>query len=75
MQTTLEIRKKAIADSPRNALKRKNKVDQRGTSGLRMKKELKTTSVKAQKMIRGKVEPFAMLTVVQVVPMVVQVAI
>jgi len=49
MQTTLEIRKKAIANSPRNALKRKNKVEQRGTLGLGMKKELKTTSVKAQK--------------------------
>jgi hypothetical protein len=39
-----------------------------------MKKEHGGTKVRAQKMMRGRVEPFATPTMVQVVPIVVQVA-
>jgi hypothetical protein len=39
MQITLENRKKAATNSPRSAFKRKNKVEKRGSSSLRMKKE------------------------------------
>jgi hypothetical protein len=38
MQTTLENRKKATIDSPRSAFKKKNKVEEGGVSGSRMKK-------------------------------------
>ncbi len=35
----LENRKKAVANSPKSALKRKNKVEKGGASGLGMKRE------------------------------------
>ncbi len=66
MQTTLENRKKATKDSPINALERKNKVEDEGALGSRMKKEHENIGLKAQKMMRGKVEPYAIM--VRVVP-------
>ncbi len=39
MWITLDNRKKATTKSPRNVLKRKNKVEEGGTSNLRVKKE------------------------------------
>jgi len=42
MKITLENRKEATTNSPRSALKRKNKVEGGGTSSLRMKREYKT---------------------------------
>jgi hypothetical protein len=64
MQTTLKNRKKAATDSPRSALKRKNKVEEGGTLGSKVKKEHESTNVRAQKMIRGKMEPFTVPIVV-----------
>jgi hypothetical protein len=37
MQTTLKNKKKVVADSPKSALKRKNKVEEGGASGSREK--------------------------------------
>ncbi len=39
MWITLDNRKKAATKSPRNVLKEKNKVEEGGTSNLRVKKE------------------------------------
>jgi hypothetical protein len=39
MQTTLENKKKATTNSPRSAPKRKNKVEERGASCSKVKKE------------------------------------
>jgi hypothetical protein len=39
MWTTLENGKKVAANSPRSAFKKKNKVEEGGTLGLRMKRE------------------------------------
>jgi hypothetical protein len=47
MQTTLENKNKVVADSPRSALKRKNKVEEKGASCLRVKKEQESTNVRA----------------------------
>jgi hypothetical protein len=46
MQTTLENRKKAVTDSPRSVVKRKNRIEG-GALGLRMKRELENTNLKA----------------------------
>ncbi len=68
MQTTLENRKKVVTDFPRNALKRKNKVEERGASSSGMKRE---HDLRAQKMMKGKVEPSIMPTMVRAVSTVV----
>jgi len=39
MKTTLENRKKAVVDSSRSALKRKNIIEEGRASGSRMKRE------------------------------------
>jgi len=39
MQTTLKNKKKATVDSPISVFKRKNKVEERGASSSRVKKE------------------------------------
>jgi hypothetical protein len=64
----------ATTDSPKSALKRKNKVEERGASSLKVKREQESTDVIAQKMMRGKREPSIMLTVVWAMLIVVQVA-
>ncbi len=74
MQTTLENRKKATKDSPINAFERKNKVENEGALGSGMKKEHENIDLRAQKMMRGKVEPYAMPIMVRVVPTMVQIA-
>jgi chemotaxis regulatin CheY-phosphate phosphatase CheZ len=66
MQTTLENKKKATTNSPRSVHKRKNKVEEGKALGSRMKKEHENTKPKAQKMMRGKVEPSIMPLVVHV---------
>ncbi len=73
MQTTPENRKKAATYSLRNALKLKNKVEEGGTSCSRMKREQENTNLRAKKMMRGRIEPYAVPTMVRVVPLVVQV--
>jgi hypothetical protein len=56
MQTTFENKKKAATNFPRSVLRNKNKVKERGASSLGMKKEQESTNVRAQKMMKGKVE-------------------
>jgi hypothetical protein len=65
MQTSLENRKKAITDFPRIVLKMNNKVEEGGASGSRVKREQENTNLRAQKMMRGKVEPLGVPTVVR----------
>jgi hypothetical protein len=72
MQTTLENKKKAVIDSPRIVFKRNNKVEEGRASCSRVNKEKDITYVRAQKMMRGNVEPFAMLIVVRAMLIVVQ---
>ncbi len=66
MQTTLENIKKVVVDSPSSVFQRKNKVEEGRASSSRVKKEQENTDVRAQKMMRGRVEPFVVPTVVQV---------
>jgi hypothetical protein len=49
MQTTLENKKKVVADFPRNVLKRKNEVEEGGASSLGVKREHESTNVKDRK--------------------------
>jgi hypothetical protein len=44
MHATLENRRKATTKSPRSALKRKNKVEESGALGSRIKKDHRSTS-------------------------------
>jgi hypothetical protein len=46
MQTTLEDRKKVAVDSPRNVLKKKNRVEG-GVLGSKMSREQESTNLKA----------------------------
>jgi hypothetical protein len=48
MHKTLENKKKVTANSPRSDFKRKNKVEDRGASGLGMKREQKSQGVKRE---------------------------
>jgi len=68
MQTTLENRKKAVANSPKSVIKRTNKVEEGGASSLRVKREHESIKVRAQKMMRGRVEPSVMPIVVRAMP-------
>ncbi len=47
MQTTLENRKKVVTDSSRSVIKRKNRVEEGGALGLRMKREEESTYLRA----------------------------
>ncbi len=67
METTLENRKKVVVNFPRSAFKRKNKVEEGGALGSRVKMEHENIDLRAQKMMKGRVEPFVMPIVVQVV--------
>ncbi len=73
MQTTLKNRKKVATIFSRSAFERKNIVEEGGRSGSRVKREHESIDWRAQKMMRGKVEPFAEPIVVRVVPTMVQV--
>jgi hypothetical protein len=64
MQTTLENKKKAATNSPRNDLKKKNIVEEKGVSSLGVKREHDSIDVRALKMMRGRVEPSTMPIVV-----------
>jgi hypothetical protein len=61
----LENKKKVATNSPRIIFKRNNKVKEGGASSLGVKKEHERTYVKVQKMMRGKMEPSTMPTMVQ----------
>jgi hypothetical protein len=67
MQTTLDNRKKATTNFPISDFKKKNIVEEGG-----LKREQESTYLKAQKMMRGIVEPSIVLIVVRVMPIVVQ---
>ncbi len=73
MQTTLEIRNKVVVNSPKSALKKKNKVEERGASSLGVKREHESTNLRAQKMMKGRIEPYVVPIVVRAMPLVVQV--
>jgi hypothetical protein len=60
----LENRKKVETNSPRNALKKKNKVVEGRASGSRVKGEQESMEARAKKLMKGKVEPFSMPIVV-----------
>jgi hypothetical protein len=72
MQTTLKNRKKAVVNSLRSALKRKNRVEEGGALGSKVKREQERTYFRAHEMMRGKLEPFTMLIVVKAMPIVVK---
>jgi hypothetical protein len=67
MHITLHNRKKAATNSPRSALKRKNTIEEGGTSSSKVKKEQESTNLRAQKMMRVIMEPSTIPIVVQVV--------
>jgi len=67
MQITLENKKKVVADFPRSALKRKNKVEERRALSSKVKKEQESTNLRAPKMMRVRVEPSAVPIVVHIV--------
>jgi hypothetical protein len=67
MQTTLDNRKKATTNFPISDFKKNNIVEEAG-----LKREQESTYLKAQKMMRGIVEPSIVLIVVRVMPIVVQ---
>ncbi len=71
MQITLRT-KRRLQQTPRNVLKRKNIVEEGGTLSSEMKREQESTNVKAQKMMRGRVEPFVVLVVLHAMPTMVQ---
>jgi hypothetical protein len=71
MQTSLE-NKKVATNSPRSVLKRKNKVEEGRALGSGMNRE-HVTYVRAQKMMRGKVEPFRVPIMVHAMPIAVHV--
>jgi hypothetical protein len=64
MQTSLQNRKKVVANSSRSVFNRKNRVEEGGASCTGMKRDHDSTEAKAQKMMRGRVEPFIMPIVV-----------
>jgi hypothetical protein len=47
MQTALENKKKVVVDSPRSALKRKNKIEEGRTSSSGVKREHESTNLRA----------------------------
>jgi hypothetical protein len=63
--------KKAATYSRRSVFKKKNKVEEGGSSSSRVKKEHENTNLKAQKVMRGRVEPSIVPTMVRAVPLMV----
>jgi len=56
MKTKLENKKKVASNSLGNAFKRKNKVEERGVLGSRVRREHESTNLRAHKMMRGIME-------------------
>ncbi len=63
----MENKKKTLVDFPRSALKKQNKVEEGGATGSGVKREHESTNLRAQKMMKGIVEPSTMPIVVHVV--------
>ncbi len=74
MQTALENRKKNVVEFLRSVIKRKNRVEDGKDLSLGMKSKQESTNMRAQKMMKGRMEPSIMPTVVKVVLIVVQAA-
>jgi hypothetical protein len=72
MKTTLENKKKVVAKSPRSVFKRKNRVEERGASSSKVKREQESINLRAQKMMKGKMGPYATQIVVKATPIVVK---
>jgi type II secretory pathway component PulL len=64
---------KFMAKSLRSAFKKKNIVEEGGGSSLKVKREHESTNVRAQKMMRGKLEPFEVPIVVHVAKQIVEI--
>jgi hypothetical protein len=64
MQTTIENRRKVIVESLRSDLKKRTRFKEGGASKSRVKKEQENTKARAQKMMKGRVAPFVMPTLV-----------
>lgn len=64
MQATLENIRKAAIKSLSNVLKRRNIIEEWGASRLRVKKEQESIKARVQKMMRGKVAPSIVPTLV-----------
>jgi hypothetical protein len=58
---------KVAIDSPRSVFQRKNKVEKRGASSSGVEREQESIDLRAQKMMKGKVELSTMPHVVQIV--------
>jgi hypothetical protein len=67
METTLDYKKKATTNSPRSVLKRNNIVEE-GVLGLGVKREKESIDLRAQKMMKDRMELFAISIVVKLVP-------
>jgi hypothetical protein len=64
---------KNVANSLKNVLKKKNRVEKGRASSLGVKKEHESIDVKAQIMMKGKVELIVVLIVVHVAKQIVEV--
>ncbi len=62
----MENRRKIVVEFPRSAFRKKNKVEEGEALGSEVKKEHESTKTWAQKMMRGKVAPSTMPTLVWV---------
>jgi hypothetical protein len=72
MQTTLENRKKTTINFPKSVLKKKNRVEEGGALCLGVKREQRSIDLRAQKMMKGKMEPSTIPTMVKAVPQMVK---
>ncbi len=64
MQATLENIGKVAIKSLKNVLKRRNIIEEGGASRSRVKKKQESIEARVQKMMRGKVAPSIMPTLV-----------
>ncbi len=56
MKTKLENKKKVASNFLGSAFKRKNRVEEGGASGSRVRREHESTNLRAHKMMRGRME-------------------
>jgi hypothetical protein len=68
MQIALENRKEVAANFPRSNFKKKNRVEEGGALGSKMKREQEITNLEAHKMMKGRVEPSTVPIVIRVMP-------
>jgi hypothetical protein len=68
---TLDNRKNNCSILSNKFLKKKNKVEEGGALGSGVKKKYESTYLRAKKMMRGKVEPYVVSTMIRIMPIVV----